>query len=319
MLNSTKDYHIYNLSTLGWELTMCNALWQKGTPLRGVLDRDDSFGHLLFDYLAGIFPMREVRRVLEIGGGYGYLMKDFLDRNPSLKPLMLDISPRLLEKQKEALKGEEVLFKEGDFLETAPSDIQGFDMAIMNENLGDFPTLVDIDSETLHSSPEPADPDMKKAVRFLREYGLETPEGASFNLNTGAMEAMELLCASWIPFIYVGEHSCEASVPPDLRPFLCVEPAGNPERISLMGHDEYTIRFSHLERIAQAFDYVCFRGLFADFVTFKWTERIRSIMISRGRFSDEDEMVCQFIEDLYKYEYLIAIKRTATVGLAYPP
>jgi hypothetical protein len=304
MLNSTRDYHIRTMSSLGWELTVCNALWQEGTPQRKALDRNDSFGHLLFDYLGGIFPMGEIGKVLEIGGGYGYLMKDFLDRKPTLKPVMIDISPYLLEKQRETLRGTGVVFKEGDFLETDPSDLQDFHMAILNENLGDFPTLVNIDRDALRSDAVSDDPDVKKAVRFLREYGLELPEGPSVNLNTGAIEATELLCASGIPFIYMGEHSCETGIPQGPCSPFCTAPSGNPERISLMGHDEYTIRFSHLERVARAFGYASVRGPFADFVTFKWTESLRSILASQGRANDDDEILCHFIEDLYKYEYL---------------
>ena len=93
-----------SLKSLGWELTVCNALYPEGTPVRKLLSRNDSFGHLLYDYLGQFFPMEKVSKVLEIGGGYGYLMKDFLDRNGSLKTCMLDISPVLLEKQKETLK-----------------------------------------------------------------------------------------------------------------------------------------------------------------------------------------------------------------------
>ena len=28
-------------------------------------------------------------------------------------------------------------------------------------------------------------------------------------------------------------------------------------------------------------------------------------MASQGRCGDDDEIICQFIEDLYKYEYLV--------------
>ena len=92
------------LNTLGWELTVCNALYPEGTPLRKLLTRNEPFGHLLYDYLSKLVPMGNVARVLEIGGGYGYLMKDFLERNRSLTACMLDISPVLLGKQKETLK-----------------------------------------------------------------------------------------------------------------------------------------------------------------------------------------------------------------------
>lgn len=116
---------------------------------------------------------------------------------------------------------------------------------------------------------------------------------------------MEKLCASGIPHIFLGEHSCEAVVPEALRLPIHIESAGTPEKISLKGHDEYSIQFSYLQKVAEAFGYACVRGPFADFIPFKITEKLRSIMVSQGRSSDDDEIICQFIEDLYKYEYLI--------------
>ncbi len=71
-------------------------------------------------------------------------MKGFLDSNNVLEPCMLDISPYLMEKQKETLKDHLVSYRLEDFLETEPAFLKGFDLAIMNENLGDFPTLVNI-------------------------------------------------------------------------------------------------------------------------------------------------------------------------------
>ncbi len=307
-INTTKDYHINALTSLGWELTVCNALHPEDTPLRKVLVRDDSYGHLLYDYLRVLLPMERVRRVIEIGGGYGYLMKDFLGRDTSLKPVMLDISPYLLGKQKETLGGQEVVFRQGDFLETDPGDLASFDLAILNENMGDFPTLVGIDRRSIDVDSEPRDPGIMKARHFFTKYGLEAPEGDTFNMNIGALDAIEKLCESGVPYIYLGEHSCEAKVPEALRSIVQIEATGNPERISLMGHDEYTIKFSHLERLAHASGYHVVRGPFADFVRVEWTDRLRYIMRSQGRGSDEGEMICQFIEDLYKYEYLLLTK-----------
>ena len=76
-LNTTKAYHTDQLNTLGWELTVCNALYPEKTPIRRVLARDDSYGHLLYEYLNQFIPMKNVKKIIEIGGGYGYLMKDF--------------------------------------------------------------------------------------------------------------------------------------------------------------------------------------------------------------------------------------------------
>ncbi|MBA4389788.1 MAG: hypothetical protein C0399_02490 [Syntrophus sp. (in: bacteria)] len=252
--------------------------------------------------------MEKIKRVVEIGGGYGYLMKGFLDSNKALEPCMLDISPYLIEKQKETLKDYHISYKVEDFLETDPGFLGGFDLAIMNENLGDFPTLINLSRKMLELPPKSHDPYLRQALYFFERYKLDWPPGEAFNLNSGALEAVEKLCASGVSYIFLGEHSCEATVPESLRPFIQIQSAGSPERISLMGHDEYSIKFSYLQQVARALDYRCIRGPFADFIPFDLTEELRFIMASHGQHKDEDEMICQFIEDLYKYEYLVLIK-----------
>jgi hypothetical protein len=308
-LNSTQAYHVNQLNTLGWELTVCNALHPEGTPVRKLLFRNDSFGHLLYDYLGQFFPMEKISKVLEIGGGYGYLMRDFLDRNGSLKACMLDISPFLLGKQQETLKEYALDFRQEDFLETDTVFLKGFDLAILNENLGDFPSLVNLSQDVFGLSTDIVDPVLQWAAGFFKKYNLERPDRKTFNVNVGAIEALEKLCGEGIPYIYVGEHSCEASIPECLRSVIHVESTGNPERISLAGHDEYTIKFSYLEKVAHAFGYISIRGPFADFIQFEMTDEIRFILSSGGRHSDEAEIICQFVEDLFKYEYLILIKK----------
>lgn len=305
-INSTIDYHVKKMNTLGWELTVCNALYPENTPIRKIMSRNDSFGHLLYDHLSGYIPMENIQTVIEIGGGYGYLMKDFIDRNDTLKPTMLDISPFLLKKQSETLSGYNAKFIEEDFLETSPAFLAGFDLAIMNENLGDFPTLVDVSKALLQPpSRNAVDPQIERVVNLFEKYGLGLPERKSFNVNIGALYAVEKLCASGIPYIYLGEHSCEAKSPEAFKPFIRVESSGNPERIPLKGHDEYTIKFSYIERVAQALGYEAIRGYFIDFLKVNFTEDLCLILASQGRFSDEGEIICQFVEDLFKYEYLI--------------
>jgi hypothetical protein len=307
-LNSTKSYHTEHLNTLGWELTVCNALHPEGTPVRKLLSRNDSFGHLLYDYLNKVVPMEKITRILEIGGGYGYLMRDFLDRNGSLKACMLDISPFLLGKQQETLKEYALDFRQEDFLETDPIFLKGFDLAILNENLGDFPSLVNLSQDVFGSSTGNQDPVLRWVLGFFEKYDLERPHGDMFNVNVGAIETLEKLCVSGIPYIYLGEHSCEASIPEGLRSFLRIESTGNPERIALTGHDEYTIKFSYLEKVAHAFGYISIRGPFADFIPFEITDEVQFALSSGGRYSDEAEIICQFVEDLFKYEYLILMK-----------
>jgi hypothetical protein len=307
-LNSTKSYHTGSLKSLGWELTVCNALYQEGTPIRKLLARDESFGSLLYDFLSKLIPMESISRVLEVGGGYGCLMKDFLEKNRSLRTCMLDISPVLLEEQKKILKGFSVDFREEDFLETQTNDISGFDLAIMNENLGDFPTLINLSTDIIDKQIDDNDPVLKWINELFAKYSLERPKSETFNINIGAIEALEKLCSAKIPYIYMGEHSCEASVSKEMSSLFQIKSTGNPQRISLAGHDEYTIQFSYLEKVASFHGYKSIRGPFADFIPITLTDEARYALMYGGHYSDEAEMMSQFVEDLYTYEYLVLIK-----------
>jgi hypothetical protein len=142
---------------------------------------------------------------------------------------------------------------------------------------------------------------------------LELPQDEVFNLNIGAIEALEKLCIAGVPYIYLGEHSCEASVPEGLRSTIRIESTGNPEKISLTGHDEYTIKFSYLEKIAAFHGYRSIRGPFADFILVEMSDEARFALTYGGNYSDEAEMISQFIEDLYTYEYLILTKKETAI------
>ena len=307
-VHSTKEYHVSGLETLGWELTVCNALHPEGSPLRKILRRDASYGALLSDYLRRFIPMESVKSVLEIGGGYGYLMKDLLERNAFQKVTMLDISPVLLKAQREMLKDYPVDYLEEDFLDTDPSRLKAIDAAILNENLGDFPAITELDPDELKGPAADLEEPLVKVRTLCRRYGLERPETIPFNLNVGALEAVEKLCTSGIPYIFLSEHSCEAAVPEPYLPFIHVSSPLNPERIRLKGHDEYSVKFSHLEAVARAFSYVSLRGPLADFIPFDFNPRLRFIMASQAVGKDEYEIIRHFVEDLYQHEYLLLIK-----------
>lgn len=307
-INTTDTYHTDRLESLGWELTVCNALWPENTALRSILSRDASFGHLLSDFLRKWIPMNDLRRVLEIGGGYGYLMNDLLDDNSSMTAAMIDISPFLLGRQRMTLEGRPVVFREEDFLTTPADMLSQWDLAIMNENLGDFPTIVGFDHDFPRTGPS-GDDAAQTLQRFVETYDLLLPP-APCNVNIGALMAVEKLCRARVPFLYFGEHSCEASVSePALRGLVEVRSSGNPERISLAGHDEYTIKFSHLEQVGRYLGYEGHRGPFADFITVDVTPELRAVLASGGTLSDRGEMICQFVGDLFQYEYLVLIRR----------
>ncbi len=304
-LNTTDEYYLHDKDSLNWELTVCNALQPEKSPCRKVLQNDLPFGCQLYYFLNDLFPFSDLKNILEIGGGFGYLMRDILNLAPDLRATMLDISPYLLEKQKSCLADRNVSFLKRDILSMKISELQHYDLAILNENLGDFPTLVaqlpDVESENFAAQHY-----LDKVSYFRKAYNLTLPPEE--NINIGALEVLDNLCLAGIPYIYLSEHSCEATLPPSLKPFIHFASTVTPERIPLKNHDEYTIKFSHLETLARSHNYQVIRGQFIDFLPLNCSDRVRTALRLSTPFSDEQEIIQQFVYDLYKYEYLVLIK-----------
>ena len=307
-LNTTDDYHLHGLTSLGWELTLCNALFPKNSPCRGALVREASFGEHLFHFLNEKIHLTHLKTVLEIGGGMGYLMKDLLTLAPRLHATMADISPVLLQRQKESLARFSAIFLETDFFKIPLTDLRAFDLVILNEVLGDFPTLRAVDGP---SSPEAA----RFAARiadFEADYNLRFDPAE--NINIGALEALERLCRAGVPCIYLSEHSCESSHSDPAFPGMNFSPSGNPEKISLKGHAEFTVKFSALEKMARAFGYKVFRGPYTDILPISFNDRVTAALRTPSPLSDRQEILRQFLYDLYKYEYLLLASAPAGKG-----
>jgi hypothetical protein len=304
-LNTTDNYHIKDLNSLGWELTVGNALYPENSPCRKVLQTNASLGVNLYRFLEKLIPFNEIHNILEIGGGLGYLMHDFLSLNHQLKATMLDISPYLLKKQKEILKDFKVDFYENDILKMEINALVPFDLVIMNENLGDLPALVAYFGERL-ALEKNLSYYLEKASYFSEKYNLTFAREE--NINIGAMEVLEKLCRAGIKYIYLSEHSCETVVPERLKHYTNIESSGIPEKIPLKGHDEYTIKFSYLQKIAEMFHYKIKRGPIADFLPLKINSKVLTALRLVTPFTSEQEIIRQFVYDLYKYEYMVMIK-----------
>jgi hypothetical protein len=50
------------------------------------------------------------------------------------------------------------------------------------------------------------------------------------------------------------------------------------------------------------------RGAFADFLPLNFNDKVRMALRLISPINDEQEIIRQFVYDLYKYEYLILIK-----------
>jgi hypothetical protein len=307
-LNTTDEYYVHDKNSLGWELTVCNALYPAVSPCRNTLQIDDSFGRRLFHFLKKFIPLKNLKNVMEVGGGFGYLMRDFLDLAPQMKVTMLDISPYLLEKQKETLSSRDANFLQRDILTLELDDLRLFDFVILNENLGDFPTLV-AEQQTLNGYDSQTSHYLDKVITLNEKYNLKFDQDE--NINIGALEVLDNLCLAGVKYIYLSEHSCEATPPDSLKSYINFESASMPERIVLKKHDEYTIKFSHLQQLAEAHHYKTVRGQFVDFLPLNCSDRVRTALRCSTPFSAEQEIIQQFVYDLYKYEYMVMIKTDA--------
>jgi hypothetical protein len=309
-INSTQAYHATMLNSLGWELTVTNCLYPERSPCRGILLRRVSYGCHLYEFLRENLPLEQIRSVLEIGGGYGYLMHDLLKLNPGFQATMVDISPFLLGEQKKTLYEQTVKYILSDVNDLPEATFRGYGLAILNENVGDFPTAVDIPTSFLRDEKaEKRDPALVKIRSLFTLYSFPVPKRDTFNFNLGAVEVTEKLCRAAIPFIFISEHSCEATVPEAYRSVLPVSAPGNPERIALKGHDEYTIKFSHLESVAEYHGYGIRRGPLADFVRPDFNDSLLWLLKRRHSTKHDHEILRHFVEDLFQYEYLLLTRK----------
>lgn len=301
-INDTSDYHKYELNSLGWEITISQYLECKNNLLSKYFSRRETYGFCLFNFIKQFIPIDTALKIMEIGGGYGYLMRDFIDLNPELIVTMVDISNFLLEEQKRRINGKYIQFKNIDFFSLSDNELIHNDFIIMNEILGDLPSLCNLAIDDLQKNTT------QEIVYFkdcINKYSLDVSDND--NINIGAMKAVERICQNKIKYAFFGEHSCESSVNEHYKDLVQISATGNPQRIILKGHEEYSIKFSYLEKIASFYDYRIYRGSYYDILPIAKDDRIVFIFKSNS-INDEHEVIKHFIEDLFQYEYLLLIR-----------
>ncbi len=302
-INDTSTYHKEQIITLGWELTVCNMLYPEHSPCRQVIRKNASYGTLLYEFLSEFIDITQITHIMEVGGGYGFLMKDLLQFCPEALVTMIDISPAMLEEQKRNVQGK-ITFIESDFLKVDDDILTNMDLIICNEILGDFITVCNITKEILESSELS---EIKEIRRLIAEYNLGICS-EPFNFNLGALLALEKMCQAGIKYIYASEHSCESESQGDFKECVHVRPTFNPYEIRLFGHSEYALRFSHLEAVARKWGYTVHRGVYNDIFGCEMTPKLRFILHSTASVKDEYEILRQFIGDMFIYEYVLCTR-----------
>ncbi len=297
-INSTHTYHKYTPIDLMKEFTICESFSTPASEYNVELNVPKSYGAMLGDFLITQDRLMKGAVIVEIGGGYGSLMQGLLSAHGDLiqKVFMVDLSPALLRRQRKALKAfsAKTTFIQADIHELIPA-ITGVDLIIANEVIGDLDTVIDIDP----NDPPP------EAGALIEAYALEIPERGPFNLNAGAIRLIEAICQNGIPAI-VTEHSCDPIIPKDMDYLAAgLEMDSYPRKIPLYDHWEYTIRFSHLVKVAHALGRQTRTGSLIDIVNLKKTAALKTIFTMRACATQRQEIIYELLDHIREYRWLI--------------
>lgn len=312
-INRTEAFYTGEAPSLFWEMTVCQSL--SGTGEGGgcarALEKPRPYGLILAEFLASRVDLKPDSRVLEVGGGYGSLMEAFLPATGLRRVTMVDLAPRFSALQKERL-GERAECVVADVFEwlAQPGDV--FDLVISNENIGDFPTAVDLGVGALRRAarrgPPFGDDALERSARLLWRYGLEVPgdDGEKIAFNLGALEYLELL-APRARAVFLSEHSADAAPGPP-HDFLATNPDHRPRRIELKDHAEYSIRFDHLEAVARGLGYRVERLSMPEFLGVRHDGGARFSAAAECVGNEAAEVMHEVLNHVKEYECLLCTR-----------
>ncbi len=321
-LNLTSNYYTGAYPSLLWEMTICQSLGDGTGTFAKALEKPEAYGSLVADYLqqSTSLPLK-CGEIIEIGGGYGTLMAALFEVLKPQQVTMVDISPTLLEKQQEHLARHSVTFHREDIFSWLPTLKRPVDLLILNEIIGDFPTITGITKFSLqdYQQKPQANPEatpsslsnhqlISEAARLITTYNLnlgDLPE--IFNLNYGALLFVERLAKTKVSRCFITEHGSDTVIPYPFSLYPAIQPSGNinPRRIQLKDHDEYNIRFDHIEQIAKALKFNVKRFHLMDLLKVRFDDEINYLLTSQRPVNEEQEIFLEFYEHVAEYQGII--------------
>jgi hypothetical protein len=297
-VNSTRDFHTKGSIDLMREYTINESLSSLDSHYMACIEEPRPFGQIVAGKLISQGLLFNGSTILEAGGGYGTLMASLLDSSCKMvkKVVMADLSRGLLLKQKKRLEpwAAKCSFVNADIHEMLCT-VKGIDLLIMNEVIGDLDTMTGLEPSNL---PMPA-------RTVIERYGLDMPESGPFCLNTGAINAVEAICENDFS-AFLSEHSSDPIIPHDM-PWLAkgLELDSYPREIKLFGHSEYTIRFTHLIKVAHALGRKTLTGSYIDLTGLKRKPSYRFIFEAGACSTPEQEIILEFLDHIREYRWLI--------------
>ena len=290
LINDTSDYYKNTSPSLLNEITICQCLSSLNLPYIKLLNEKKTYG----DILASLFNkyISTPQIIVEIGGGHGTLMKSLLTHFSPKEVYMNDISNTFLEKQKETLKNfKNIYYIKSDLLLFLEKFNKKIDQFICNEVIGDLNTVLNIDKSF-----------------FAENYNLDTsylPD--KFNFNNGAIELIKKL-KNKIDVGFISEHSSTYKLPYKFREYLKDERIDfSPRKISLFGHDEYTINFKMLKEFAEKIGFKTIRKHLLEILPLRFDKLIKFVLKSKSHQTDFHEIIYEFYNHVKEYEFLILL------------
>lgn len=296
-MNSTALFHRSASIDLMKEFTICESFSGSDSPYAVALERPRSYGGMVGDFLVRDGFLKKGAVICEVGGGYGTLMQGLLSEYAHLidRVYMIDLSKKLLGRQRARLASWSSLITsvQADAHEMI-SALSGIDLLIINEVIGDLDTMTGIDPADL---PE-------EAAELIRTYGLDIPSSERFCLNTGAIRIVGAACRRNIP-VFLTEHSSDPIIPGDMR-YLekGLKLDSYPREIRLYEHSEFTIRFSHLMRVAASHGRAARTGSLLDLLPVRRSGDMRMIFTSRACSTDRQEIIFELLDHIREYRWL---------------
>jgi SAM-dependent methyltransferase len=317
--NDTRSYHRGDRASLGWEQTISESLKDGASPYMEALKERRTYGEVVCDLLESRGMIRDGFRVLEVGGGYGSLSRYLLGRFPGIAVTMVDISPVFCGRQREATAefGDRAVVVMADVFDYLDGT-ETFDLIISNENMGDFPSLVDIPKRVLLGrlsgeygtrADETSGRDrqyLDRAADYIRTLGIDLADAPdTVHLNTGAARFVEMAMSAADRLLVV-EHSSDWMMPPSLKDILRDGRVDRwPKKIILFSHHEVTICFDHLKRLANTRGLSWEGGGLADLFSLRDDPEIRYILLAGSIQTARHEIIGEFIDHIKEYQWLL--------------
>ncbi|HDS17107.1 MAG TPA: hypothetical protein ENN66_10990 [Proteobacteria bacterium] len=330
-LNLTSAYYTGDHPSLLWEMTVCQSLGDGDGAFAKTLQRPQAYGRRLAKFLLDRGLPANCGELVEVGGGYGTLMAALLEVIRPQSVTMVDISPRLLAIQQQRLSLYQAEFYGQDIFTWLENNRQASsELIILNEVIGDLPTITEISKNTLQSLLKRSDlKSCTESARFEQQldetqlllecarqitaYGLDLAElPESFNFNYGALLVLEMLARTNIKRAVITEHGCDTMLPYPFSLYAAITPPvsnRNPRRIHLKDHDEYSIRFDHLEKTARSLNFTVQRFHLFELLQMRFDDEIHALLEGHRPTSEKQEIFLEFYEHAAEYQGLYLERR----------